>query len=458
MFAKYWMERKMKILNLSKREIKDAANKGRITVGTIGLGYVGLPTALLFAKANLKVIGRDTDASKIEKLKKGQIYISDEKGLGELLHEVQDKFFPTTRINDLENADVYTLSVPTLIKQDKTLDLSHVKNACYDLAPCLSKDDLVIVQSTVPPGTTEGLIKKILEKSKMRAGVDFGIATCPERANPGAILQTMRERRRIVGGLDKKSLNAASVLYSLISRHEPIKAPNVRTAEMVKVVENTLRDVEIAYANRIALYCEEMKVNVRTVIDLVNTHPGRKMLRPGAGVGGACIPVNPYFIIHTTKRLYTSLLREARKVNDYMPHHVAERVIGWLKEERCDTEAKVLMLGYSYKPNVGDVKFSPSKELLNQLTKQNLKIMIYDPYALRFVSTEEREFFVDDPYEAVRGAHCIIAIVEHEMFASLTLPKLAKAMNKPLFYDCTFSFDPKKLRSAGFKYMGIGRL
>jgi len=452
------MERKMKILNLSKREIKNAANEGRITLGVVGLGYVGLPTALLFAKANLKVIGRDTDASKVEKLRKGQIYIFGEKGLGDLLHEVQNNFFPTTQIDDLKNADVYILSVPTLIRQDKTLDLSHIKNACCDLAPRLSKDDLVIVQSTVPPSTTEGLIKKILEKkSTLRAGVDFGIAACPERANPGSILQTMRERTRIVGGLDKKSLNAALVLYSLISKHEPIKVPNARTAEMVKVVENTLRDMEIAYANMIALYCEEMKVNVRTVIELVNTHPGRKMLRPSAGVGGACIPVNPYFIIQTTKRPYTSLLREARKVNENMPNHVAAKVIGWLKKEKCDAEAKVLMLGYSYKSDVGDVRFSPSKELLNEFTKQNLKVLIYDPYALRFVSPEEAKFFVDDPYEAVKEAHCIIATVGHEMFTSLTFQKLAKAMSKPLFYDCTFLFDPKKLRSAGFKYEGIGR-
>jgi len=459
MFAKYWMERKMKILNLSKREIKDAANKGRITVGTIGLGYVGLPTALLFAKANLKVIGRDTDASKIEKLKKDQIYISGEKDLGELLHEVQDVFFPTTRIDDLKNADVYILSVPTLIKQDKTLDLSHVKNACCDLAPCLSKDDLVIVQSTVPPGTTEGLIKKILEKkSKLRAGVDFGIAACPERANPGTILQTMRERRRIIGGLDKKSLNAASALYSLISRHEPIKAPNVRTAEAVKVVENTLRDVEIAYANMIALYCEEMKVNVRTVIDLVNTHPGRKMLKPSAGVGGACIPVNPYFIIQTSEDQYTLMLSEARKINDYIASHVAKQVSEWMKEEGVKARPTVLMLGYAYKANVCDVRFSPSSKIFDELMKRNIKVSIYDPLAKAVVSDDEKKSFVDDLYEASRGAHCIIATVGHDIFKKLSFSILAKRMSKPLFYDCTFSFKEDTLESLGFKYKGIGRM
>jgi nucleotide sugar dehydrogenase len=449
----------MKILNLSRRAIKNAADRGQITLGVIGLGYVGLPTALLFAKANLKVVGIDIDASKIEKLRKGQIYISSEKGLRELLHEVQDDFFPTTRIDDLKNADVFILSVPTLIKQDKTLDLNHVKSACCDLAPCLSKEDLVIVQSTVPPGTTEGFIRKILEKkSKLRAGVDFGIATCPERANPGAILQSMRERKRIIGGLDKKSLNTASVLYSLISRHEPIKVPNIRTAEMVKVVENALRDVEIAYANMIALYCGEMKVNVGTVIDLVNTHPGRKMLRPGAGVGGACIPVNPHFIIQTSKDPYTDLLSEARKINDYMPYYVVEQVSEWIKQEGVSAQAAVLLLGYSYKANVGDIRFSPAKKIFTELRKRKFKASIYDPYAKTVVSEAQKKFFIDDLYEAATKVHCMIASVGHDIFKSLKFTDLARKMRKPLFYDCTFSFDSEKLRNAGFQYKGVGRL
>jgi len=314
------------------------------------------------------------------------------------------------------------------------------------------------VESTVPPNTTGGLVKKILEKSKLRAGVDFGIAACPERANPGAILQTMRERRRIIGGLDEKSLNAASVLYSLISRHEPIKVPNARTAEVVKVVENTLRDVEIAYANMIALYCEEMKINVRTVIDLVNTHPGRKMLRPSAGVGGACIPVNPHFIVQTSKYSYTDLLIEARKINDYMSHHVVERVPEWMKQEGVSAQATVLLLGYSYKANAGDVRFSPAKKIFTELRKRDFKVLIYDPYAKTVVSEAEKRFFVDDLYETAKKVHCVVATVGHDIFKNLEFTDLAKEMRKPLFYDCTFSFDSEKLRKAGFRYKGVGRL
>jgi nucleotide sugar dehydrogenase len=448
----------LKVLGLSPDEIKRAAEEGRITLGVIGLGYIGLPTALLFAKANLRVIGRDIDASKVEMLRKGEVYAHGEKGLKELLVAVKEGFTPTTDMKDLAGADVFILSVSTLVDSNNEIDLSHIEQASADLAPCLSKDALVIVESTVPPGTTEGKIIKILERgSRLKAGNDFGVAMCPERANPGAILATMKTRKRVVGALDERSLRAATALYALISEHEPVEMPDIRTAEIVKVVENSLRDVEIAYANIIALYCEQMKVDVRTVVDAVNTHPGRVMRMPGAGVGGACIPVNPYFIIQTAKNRFTSMLSEARKINDYMAHHVAEQVWEWMKKEGVRARPSVLMLGYAYKANIGDVRFSPSSKILGELVKKGIKVSVYDPLASAVVSEEERQFFVDELFEAAEGVHCIIATVGHDVFMSLKFEVLVRLMKKPLFYDCTFSFDADKLCSVGFKYRGVGR-
>jgi UDP-N-acetyl-D-mannosaminuronic acid dehydrogenase len=448
----------MKILNLSKSEIENIAKEGRISLGVLGLGYIGLPTALLFAKANLRVTGRDIDHAKIEKMRNSEVYTYGEKGLEKLLAEVRDRFVPTTEMRDLKDVDVYVLCVPTLIKPDKTLDLSHLSSTCSDVAQYVSKDDLVIVESTVPPGTTEGLIAKILEEgSNLGAGKDFGIAVCPERADPGNILETLVERKRVIGGIDDRSLMAASALFSLIVKHEPLRVPNCRTAEVVKVVENSLRDVDIAYANMIALYCEEMNVDVGTVIDCVNTHPGRRMLRPSAGVGGACVPVNPYFIIQTAKNLNTALLGEARKINDFMATHVLAQVVNWLREEGCDKEARVLMLGYSYKANTGDVRFSPSKEIAAKLMEKNVKVLVYDPLAKEVVSKEDEAIFVDNPYEAADQACCILATVGHEVFKKLNLHSLCEKMRKPLFYDCTFQFDSENLGRIGFKYRGIGR-
>lgn len=435
------------------------AQKGSITLGVIGLGYIGLPTALLFAKANLNVIGRDTDPSKIEKLRKGESPISHEKSLKELLAEVRSRFTPTMEIEDLKDADVFIVAVPTLVDSNNKIDLSYVKQASHDVARCLTKEALAVVESTVPPGTTDETIIKILEKeSKLKAGVDFGVAVCPERANPGAVLSTMIERTRIIGALDAQSLRATTALYSLISKHEPLKMPDIRTAETVKVVENSLRDVDIAYANVIALYCEKIKVDVRTVVDTANTHPARKILKPGAGVGGACIPVNPHFIIQTSKDSYTALLTEARKINDYMPHHVVERVSEWVKKEAKSAEATILLLGYSYKANVVDVRFSPAKKIFNELRKRGFGVLIYDPYAKTVVSEAEKRFFIDNPYESAKKVHCIVATIGHDVFKSLEFAKMAKKMRKPLFYDCTFSFDPEKLRNAGFRYKGVGRL
>ena len=449
----------MKILGLSQNEIEKAAQKGRITLGVIGLGYIGLPTALLFAEANLRVIGRDIDASKVEMLKKGEVYTHGEKGLKELLETVKGRFTPTTDMRDLAGADGFILSVPTLVDSDNRIDLSHIEQASADLAPCLSKDALVIVESTVPPGTTEGKIIKILEKSsRLKAGKDFGVAMCPERANPGAILVTMKERKRVVGAIDKRSFQATTALYSLISKQRPLKTPNIRTAEIVKVVENSLRDVEIAYANIIALYCEQMGVDVKAVVDAVNTHPGRTMRIPGAGVGGACIPVNPHFIVQTSNDLYTVMLTEARKINDYMAHHVVELVSEWMKQEGVSGQTTVLLLGYSYKANVGDARFSPAKKIFTDLRKHNFTVLIYDPFAKNVVSEDEKRFFIDDPYQAAKKVHCIVATIGHDIFKSLEFTDLAKKMRKPLFYDCTFSFNSEELRNAGFKYKGVGRL
>jgi len=449
----------LKILRLSPSEINEAAKKGSITLGVMGLGYIGLPTALLFAKANLKVIGRDIDASKIEKLRKGEVYASGEMGLKELLLQVRARFTPITEIEDLEDADAFIISVPTLLDSNNKIDLSYVRQASFDLSRCLTKEALVIVESTVPPGTTEGTIIKILEQeSKLKAGDDFGVAVCPERANPGAILSTMMERTRIIGGLDEQSLRAATALYSLISKRDPLKVPDMRTAETVKVVENSLRDVEIAYANVIALYCEKMDMDVRTVIDAVNTHPGRKMREPGAGVGGACIPVTPHFIVQTSKDSYTGLLTEARKINDYMSQYVVNRVSEWIKKEGVPEGASVLMLGYSYKVNIGDSRFSPARKISSELRKRGFRVKIYDPYAKTAVSEAEKKFFIDDPYGEARKVDCIIATVGHDVFKTLDFTILANRMRKPLFYDCTFSFDLEKLRSVGFEYKGIGRL
>ena len=448
----------MRILGLSSNEVKGAAEKGRVTLGVIGLGYIGLPTALLFAKANLRVIGRDIDESKVDMLKRGEVYALGERGLKELLGTVNGRFTPTTDVKDLADADVFILAVPTLVDSSNNIDLSHIEQASADLASCLSKDALVIVESTVPPGATEGKIIEILEKgSRLRAGKDFGVAVCPERANPGAVVATMRERRRVVGALDKRSLLAATALYALISNHEPLKMPDIKTAEIVKVVENSLRDVEIAYANIVALYCEQMNVNVKTVVDAVNTHPGRKMRVPGAGVGGACVPVNPYFIIQTAEDHFTSMLSEARKINDYMAQHVAEQVSGWMKKEGVEERPSVLMLGYAYKANIGDVRFSPSSKILNELVKRDIKVSVYDPLAKSVVSEEEKKFFVDNLYEAAEGVHCIVAAVGHDIFESLKFEALAKSMSEPLFYNCTLSFDADKLCSVGFKYRGVGR-
>ncbi len=292
------------------------------TVCVLGLGYIGLPTASMFATHGLRVIGVDIDSHIVQVLNGGGIHI-EEVGLRALVHEAIASGNLLVKCAP-EPADVFIVAVPTPIYPDKTADMRAVIAATESLVPYLRPGNLVVLESTSPPCTTVDLVKPILERSGLRAGRDFMLAYSPERVLPGQILKEMVENARVIGGIDRASAEAGRDLYAAFVKGEIILT-DTTTAEMVKLMENTFRDVNIALANEFALIAEKRGVNVWEAIDIANRHPRVKILRPGPGVGGHCIAVDPWFLVEAAPE-QARLIRQARLVNDGMPEHVAEMV------------------------------------------------------------------------------------------------------------------------------------
>ncbi|NYZ76220.1 nucleotide sugar dehydrogenase, partial [Candidatus Micrarchaeota archaeon] len=306
----------MKVYGRKKAEIVKALRRGDITFSVYGIGKMGLPLAAILADKGARVIGVGRSRETIGKLNKG-ISDIDEPGLGELVRKnVKAGRFSATNdaVGASRQSDVKIILVPTLLDEENNPDLEAVKSVSKSIAAGLQKGDLVILESTAPPGTTENVIKPILEKSGLKAGRDFGLAHCPERTSSGrAIIDILGAYPKIVGGIDKKSAEACEAIYPVVNKKGVIIVKNLKTAEAVKVVEGVYRDVNIALANQLAVIFDELGVDSYEAFLTANTQPYSNMHMPGTGVGGHCIPVYPYFITKITKN-DSSLLKLAREV------------------------------------------------------------------------------------------------------------------------------------------------
>ncbi len=337
----------------------------------VGLGYIGLPTALLLAKGGHNIIGFDVNKDKIEKLNKGELPFK-EKGLSELFKQTKNKF---TATNKIRKADVFIICVPTPITKQKKCDLRYVKKATESVSKVLKKGNLVILESTVSPGTTNGIVRKILEKSKLKVNKDFLLSYVSEKAIPGNTLFEMQNNTRIIGAVNKKSGELTKKIYlSFVKGKIILTSPEL--AEISKLMENTFRDVNIALANEFKMICDELKINVFKAIELANNHPRVNILKPGVGVGGHCLPIDPWFLIEKTKS--GKLIRTARKINDTQPKYIVKR-IKWLIKERKIKNPIIGMLGIAYKPGVDDIRESPMIKIYNLLRKEGFKVLVTDP-------------------------------------------------------------------------------
>ena len=345
----------------------------------LGLGYIGLPTALLFANNGHDVIGVDINPAVVESLNKGKAHFVEDE-IPELLSKaIKLKTFKAS--TKVEDADIFIICVQTpLDKNYNIADLEYVKIACEMIVPNLKKGDMVIIESTISPGSTEMLFRKILEKSKLKAGIDFYIIHCPERAIPGKTIFEMINNHRVIGGFTEEGAKAAKKLYSSFVDSKKIYCTNLRTAEIVKIFENTYRDLNIAIANEFAMISEELKIDVWEAIKLANLHPRVEILNPGPGVGGHCIAIDPWFLTEAT--LNAQLIQTARRINDGMPNYtllLTKQLIG----DKLIFPT-ITVLGVSYKGNIDDARETPALKFINLAQKQGITVKIHDPLNVEF--------------------------------------------------------------------------
>lgn len=417
--------------------------KAMKSICVIGIGYVGLPTAAMFASKGHKVVGYDVNKTAIKALNEGKIII-EEPGLGDLVKQVVESGNLSGTTECPKDCDVYIIAVPTPINKDKTADMKYVKSATEAIVPCLQPGNIVILESTSPPRTVEDLMLPILEQSGLKMGEDVYLAHSPERILPGQVLYELRTNSRIVGGINEKSALEVKALYESICEGE-ICITTATTAEMCKLMENTFRDVNIALANELAKMSEELGVNAWEVISLANKHPRVNLHFPGPGVGGHCIALDPWFLVEKSKNAL--LIHQARLINDSMPEYVFEKI----KETLGGFSGQLItLLGVTYKPDIDDVRESPIMKLWKLLTKENVVVNACDPHANAKVGC------ISDVYSACEQSSMVILCVNHKEFADVDFGKLKEVMDGDVVLDTRNYFDKEKVEAAGLKYLLLG--
>jgi UDP-N-acetyl-D-glucosamine dehydrogenase len=457
-------------------------------VAVIGMGYVGLPLAALCAKNGYSVMGLDNNTTIIDTLKKGKSHIRDET-VERLLDEAQKSgnLFPTSFADDISECSIYIICVPTPVDHNHEPDTSPIENAITTIAPHLNKGDLVILESTVFPGTCEQLLIPALEnKSKMEAGVDFQVAHCPERVNPGDPFWTSENIPRVVGATSEVGVNEAAEFYASIlggeiydvrsikyglrpkfsvddegalkvaqvSLGSVTKMRSIKDAEAVKAMENTVRDVNIAFVNELAKISDVLNLDVVDIIDGMSTKPfGKGPFYPGVGVGGHCIAVDPEWLKAASKRAgyMPEIIDLARNTNNGMPEYTVSILQDLLNERGYPLkDTPIAVLGVAYKKNVDDERESPFFNIKELLEKKGAALRIYDSW----ISSSNT---VDTLQDAITGAKAILIVTEHDdMIAELKAVDM-EALGIEVVIDGRNCLEALKMASTNILYRGIGR-
>jgi UDP-N-acetyl-D-mannosaminuronic acid dehydrogenase len=415
----------------------------------LGLGYIGLPTASMFASCGLQVVGVDVNEAVVSTLNNGGLHI-EEPGLRELVRGA----LSSGRLQvaqQVEPADAFIIAVPTPFNPDKTADLRAVTSAAEAIVPHLAAGNLVVLESTSPPMTTLNLVKPILERSGLRAGVDFFLVYSPERVLPGKILQELVENARVIGGIDPASAEQGRALYACFVKGEIILT-SATTAEMVKLMENTYRDVNIAIANEFSRLADRFGIDVWEAIAIANRHPRVHILRPGPGVGGHCISVDPWFLVEAAPEL-SPLIKTARQVNDAQPHFVLDlirRALGELRGQR------LALLGLAYKADVDDLRESPAVEIARLLVQAGALVRAYEPFKpqalLEGVPT------VATLADALGDAQALVLLVGHQAFRELKPEDVARLTSARTVVDVVNGWEKDDWVKREFRYTGFGRI
>ena len=449
-------------LNMNNLEdVKKSLNLRTLRVCVVGIGRIGLPTALSFAKSGLQTIGVDINENLVSTINSGVFPLKDEPGYEEIFNDViKNKMFSaTTKIEDaIPNSDLILLSLPTPMDKNNVPDYSALRDSASKLSKFLSPNSLIIVESTVEPGFIEDEMVPIISKSdQLKIGENFFIGVCPENANPGEILHDFTNLPRLVGSINKQTTEIIALIYDFVFAVELVIMPDCKTANAVKLTTNVFRDINIAFINELSLMFEKLGIDTLKVLEAAKKKYNFQIHYPGAGVGGPCLPINSYQLLNAARRsgVNLSMIEYGRQINEKMPEHVIKLTLDAFKECKKPIQNNdILILGVSYKPDVKDIQLTPAKHIIKKLQDLGANIHIYDPY---FSSSQVFGINVEENLDAVISkVDASIIITAHKEFRNISLPVFNK-MKSPILVDTRGIIDPMDAKQAKLIFRGLGR-
>ena len=450
------------ILDMNDLKIIESIQLGKLSICVIGIGRIGLPTALSFASSGLSTIGVDINEKLVNMINSGNFPLKDEPGYDVIFDKVitEKKFRATSNFSEgVNSSDVIVLSLPTPMDEKNIPNYSALLSVAQKLHDEMSDGKLIIIESTVEPGFVEKDFLEILEGTDKKSGKNFCLGVCPETANPGQILNDFERLPRLVGAMDDHTRNLITKIYKHVFTVDLIPMPNCKTANAVKLTTNVFRDLNIAFVNELALIFEKADIDIMTVLEAAKTKYNFQVHYPSAGVGGPCLPVNSYQMINFAKNFTSQtfeLVENGRKINEKMPFHTIDLLEDALKEiKKPLSGSTILVLGLSYKPDVKDIQISPVEKIVEILKEKGVNILTYDPYF------KDLEVFgiktLDDYVQNLENSDGLIIATAHKEFHNIDPIFLKNKMKHPVVIDSKNIIDQQLAKKAGLVYRGIGR-
>ena len=456
------MEKSSKMDMNNITEVRNSLELKSLKVCIVGIGRIGLPTALSFAKSGLQTIGADINEKLVDSINAGNFPLKDEPGYEDIFNTVRKNgnFSATTDINDaISKSNLILLSLPTPMDKNNIPTYLALESVGKQLNECLQSNSLVVVESTIEPGFIENvMIERIEMGGRLKAGKNFTIGVCPENANPGEILHDFTNLPRLVGGIDEQVTKIIALIYDFVFSVELVTMPDCKTANAVKLTTNVFRDVNIAFVNELSLMFEKLGIDTLKVLDAAKRKYNFQIHYPGAGVGGPCLPINSYQFLNTAKMTGSELniIKHGRAINEKMPDHVINLTLdGFKKCNKSIKDSTVLILGVSYKPDVKDIQLSPAEIIINRLKVLGAKIKIYDPY---YMGDEVFGINVEhDIQDILPNVDASVIVTAHKEFQEIN-PKIFTKMKTPILIDSRGVIDTSSANDAGLVFRGLGRI
>ena len=442
-------------------EVKDSLTSKSLNVCVIGIGRIGLPTALSFASAGLQTIGVDINEKLVDSINAGNFPLKDEPGYEEIFDKVRKngKFSATIDIKEaIPKSNLILLSLPTPMDEKNIPNYSALESVGKQLSHILQPNSLVIVESTIEPGFIENDLINILEKAgRLHAEKNFTIGVCPENANPGEILHDFTNLPRLIAGINNDVTKIIQMIYNFVFPVELIEMPNCKTANAVKLTTNVFRDINIAFVSELSLMFDKLGIDTIKVLQAAKKKYNFSVHYPGSGVGGPCLPINSYQLLNTARRTGTKLniVESSRKINEKMPDHVIELTSDAFKEcNKSIQNSEILILGVSYKPNVKDIQLSPAEHIIKKFQNLGANVYIYDP---NFSSGEVFGIKVEENLDTILSKmDAAVIVTGHDDFKKIDISSFAK-MKTPILIDTRGIIEPQSTKHHNIIFRGLGR-